>query len=359
LEVIALIAEAVAPKPAALTGSPSSTNFDQDAPSPSNSQTTLETQTPVISNDVDEDNNNLDVTHMNNDLFIGIEESPKTPTFHADPLHERLHEDSTPQGSSSNIRQTHTPFESLEIPYGESKIHIEVLSVLWGNRLPIQTVRDRCLGCQRSDKNKEGLGYSTVPPPHAQIYSPPKKDLYWTGLPEFVDDTVTDYHRPTPSIDASKCNKSKLQSSNFSVFEHGESTGSIMSKLMIKFVKEADCPRVIKINNTENPRKSTVKYDEMYKNISKGPKTREKLLRPQLVRFGDLNKILLNKNNIDDKGYWDSSFSRHMIGNISYLSEYDPYDREYVSFGHGGGKITGKGIIKTGLLDNFKICGSC
>nr|GEU70774.1 hypothetical protein [Tanacetum cinerariifolium] len=129
---------------------------------------------------------------------------------------------------------------------------------------------------QRSDKNKEGLGYSVVPPPLAQIYSPPKKDLSWTGLPEFIDDTVTDYSRPTPSIDASNCNKSELQSSNFSVFEHEESTCSIMSKLMIKFVKEADCPRVIKINNTKNARKSTVKYAEMYRNISKGSQRSDK-----------------------------------------------------------------------------------
>nr|GEX19991.1 hypothetical protein [Tanacetum cinerariifolium] len=133
---------------------------------------------------------------------------------------------------------------------------------------------DNLLGSQRSDKNKEGLGYSAVSPPLAQIYSPPKKDLSWTGLPEFVDDTVTDYSRPTPSIDASKCNKSELQSNNFSVFEHGESTGSIMSKPMIKIVKEADCPRVIKINNTKNARKLTVKYAEIYRNISKGPKVR-------------------------------------------------------------------------------------
>nr|GEZ96036.1 putative ribonuclease H-like domain-containing protein [Tanacetum cinerariifolium] len=45
-----------------------------------------------------------------------------------------------------------------------------------------------------------------------------------------------------------------------------------MSKPMIKFVKEADCPRVTKTNNTENARKSTVKYVEMYRNISKGGK---------------------------------------------------------------------------------------
>nr|GEW14067.1 hypothetical protein [Tanacetum cinerariifolium] len=91
-----------------------------------------------------------------------------------------------------------------------------------------------------------------------------------TGLPEFVDDPVTDYSRPTPSIDESKCNTSN----NFSVFEHRESSGSIMLKPMIKFVKAADCPRVTKTNNTKNARKSTIKYAEMYRNTTKSPKVR-------------------------------------------------------------------------------------
>ncbi|GJS37266.1 retrovirus-related pol polyprotein from transposon TNT 1-94 [Tanacetum coccineum] len=41
-----------------------------------------------------------------------FEESPKTPHFHDDPLHESLYEDSTSQGSS-NVRPIHTPFKSL------------------------------------------------------------------------------------------------------------------------------------------------------------------------------------------------------------------------------------------------------
>nr|GEZ69327.1 hypothetical protein [Tanacetum cinerariifolium] len=64
-----------------------------------------------------------------------------------------------------------------------------------------------------------------------------------------------------------------------------------------------------------------------------GLETRKKLLRPQLVEFGDLNKTLLKK---------DSGYSRYMTGNISYLSNYEPYDGGYVSFGQGGGKITSK-----------------
>ncbi|GJU00095.1 hypothetical protein Tco_1110433 [Tanacetum coccineum] len=51
-EVIAPIPEVVAHEHAVSTGSPSSTTVDQDAPSPSNSPTTQETQTPIISHDV-------------------------------------------------------------------------------------------------------------------------------------------------------------------------------------------------------------------------------------------------------------------------------------------------------------------
>ncbi|GJY63446.1 retrovirus-related pol polyprotein from transposon TNT 1-94, partial [Tanacetum coccineum] len=71
-EVIALFAEVVTPEPAASTGSPSSTTVDQDAPSPTNSQTIPETQSPVIPNDVEEENHDLDIAHMNNDPFFGI-----------------------------------------------------------------------------------------------------------------------------------------------------------------------------------------------------------------------------------------------------------------------------------------------
>nr|GEZ20021.1 ribonuclease H-like domain-containing protein [Tanacetum cinerariifolium] len=39
----------------------------------------------------------------------------------------------------------------------------------------------------------KGLKRDVEFPPHAQVYSPPKKDFSWTGLTELVDDTVTDY----------------------------------------------------------------------------------------------------------------------------------------------------------------------
>nr|GEY99649.1 ribonuclease H-like domain-containing protein [Tanacetum cinerariifolium] len=133
----------------------------------------------------------------------------------------------------------------------------------------LQKDLDNLLGSQRSDKNKEGLGYNEVPPLLL---------------------------KPTPSIDASKCNTSNLQSNNFSVFEHGESSGSIMSKLMIKFVKADDCPRVIKANNIENARKSTVKYAEMYRNTIKSPKVRGNQQNWNNLKSQQLGKDFLMQN---------------------------------------------------------------
>ncbi|GJV85070.1 putative ribonuclease H-like domain-containing protein, partial [Tanacetum coccineum] len=53
------------------------------------------------------------------------------------------------------------------------------------------------------------------------------------------------------------------------------------------------------------------------------------------------------------KGVIDSGCSRHMTRNKSYLSDYEEIDGGFVAFGGStkGGKITGKGKIRTGKLD--------
>ncbi|GJU62492.1 putative ribonuclease H-like domain-containing protein [Tanacetum coccineum] len=51
----------------------------------------------------------------------------------------------------------------------------------------------------------------------------------------------------------------------------------------------------------------------------------------------------------EDQCYVNSGCSRHMTGNMSYLSDFKEFDRGYVTFGGGakGGKITGKRTLKT------------
>ncbi|GKF15045.1 hypothetical protein Tco_0056507 [Tanacetum coccineum] len=94
LIAVSPVQEVAALRAVVLVDFPMSTSIDQDAASTSIPSTQEQEHSLTISQ--------------------GFEESPKTSIFHDDPLHESLHEDLTSQGSSSNVRQTHTLFEHLE-----------------------------------------------------------------------------------------------------------------------------------------------------------------------------------------------------------------------------------------------------
>ncbi|GJR77651.1 hypothetical protein Tco_0090016 [Tanacetum coccineum] len=149
---------------------------------------------------------------------------------------------------------------------------------------------DQMLETQRSVKDKTGLGlneYSVVPPPPAQVYSSPMPDLSWTGLPEFADNTVTDYTRPTPSVDVTNDVRSELDGNNLTVCEHGGTSSNAVSKPISNFVKESGCPNVIKINNIENARKPTAKYAELYRNITQSSNVRSNNFGPPIIKDWD------------------------------------------------------------------------
>ncbi|GJZ14233.1 hypothetical protein Tco_0549463 [Tanacetum coccineum] len=113
-EVVALIHEVVAPVPAVSTGSPSSTNVDQDAPSPSHSQTTPKTQPPIIPNDVEEDNHDIEIAHMGNDPYFGIPipEIPSDQSSSSDSIHTIVHPDHQISKHNSKWTKDH-PLENI------------------------------------------------------------------------------------------------------------------------------------------------------------------------------------------------------------------------------------------------------
>ncbi|GJZ84325.1 putative ribonuclease H-like domain-containing protein [Tanacetum coccineum] len=88
-------------------------------------------------------------------------------------------------------------------------------------------------------------------------------------------------------------------------------------------------------------------------------KQQEKPVRKQvrtiLMKTGlrPLNTARPDHPQKEEQGYFNSGYSRHMTGNMSYLSDFKEFDGGYVTFKGGvrGGKITGKGTLKTGKLD--------
>nr|GFC79045.1 hypothetical protein [Tanacetum cinerariifolium] len=109
---------------------------------------------------------------------------------------------------------------------------------------------DHLIESQMCDQVKEGVGYNVVPPPVADIYLSPKKDLSWTGLPEFVDDTVTDYSRPSPTIASTSA---EGQNKDSSTSEDVASPNP--PKPFVKFVKPKDSQPESKTKEQETPKK--------------------------------------------------------------------------------------------------------
>nr|GFC27476.1 hypothetical protein [Tanacetum cinerariifolium] len=103
-EAIAPIIEVIPPVNANLTGSPSLTTVEQDAPSTSNSSKPTETQSSVIPQDVGDDNKDMEIAHMGNDPLFGV------------PILEVTSTQSTTPASPQAIMQTNHP-----MPHNSSK----------------------------------------------------------------------------------------------------------------------------------------------------------------------------------------------------------------------------------------------
>nr|GEU56995.1 ubiquitin hydrolase [Tanacetum cinerariifolium] len=144
--------------------------------------------------------------------------------------------------------------------------------MIHGKNIPILDVESSadCIESLKKEleviKNeKEGLESKLT------VYSPPKKDMSWTGLSEFADDTITNYSRPSTTIESNTNDTNK----NSYVTESRESSNIITSKPAIKFVKAVDRPAERPTTDkVETTKKPSLIYAELYRKTTKSSKIR-------------------------------------------------------------------------------------
>nr|GEW54043.1 hypothetical protein [Tanacetum cinerariifolium] len=234
--------------------------------------------------------------------------------------------------AESEVKSRLVEFKNQEIKFCENIRGLELKVEFKTNRIENLTNELETL-----KKEKEGL------------------DSKLTGLPEFADDTITDYSRPSPAI-------------------------------------ETDRPIESKIDKVETVKKPVVQYAEFYRKTTKKFNVRgnqrnwNNLKSHQLgENFVMKNKACFNCGHFDHLSYdydlWVKKGRPCPKNNNTHKSnkgkavkasacwiwkprqnstnkDYEPFDRGYVSFGQGGCKITGKGTIKTEfnvLGQNFKL----
>nr|GEV73476.1 hypothetical protein [Tanacetum cinerariifolium] len=134
-------------------------------------------------------------------------------------------------------------------------------------------------------------------------------------------------------------------------------------KVSLKYLKESRECRSLRDNKNKDTTRRTVPVEASTSNALVSQCDGVVLTRSGLVSLNAAKLVSTivpqttvkspKPQALKDKGVIDSGCSRHMTGNISYLLDFEAINKGYVAFGGNpkGGKITGKGKIKTGKLD--------
>nr|GEW35573.1 putative ribonuclease H-like domain-containing protein [Tanacetum cinerariifolium] len=164
---------------------------------------------------------------------------------------------------------------------------------------------------------QSGDEYHVVPPPYTGTFTPPEPNLVFHNAPNVNETDRTAFN----------VKLSPTKSNNDLSYTHRPSTPIIKDLVSdLEDDSEAEIPQnapsfVQPIKQVKTPRPS--------------------------VKTGNPQHALKHK------GVIDSGCSRHITGNMSYLSDFKELNDGYVSFGGNpkGDKISGKGKIKTRKLD--------
>ncbi|GJR75280.1 retrovirus-related pol polyprotein from transposon TNT 1-94 [Tanacetum coccineum] len=187
---------------------------------------------------------------------------------------------------------------------------------------------DKLIGSHIPDKSRKGLGfasYNVVPPPHTGLFAPPTLDLSNSGLEEFQQ---TEFEGYEPKI-----------------------SKSVSENISNEIRKSPDAPLVEELVSDDKLEKKTI-FPTIAKIEFVRPKQQEKQVR-KLVKYAKMysfNHVQADCNyHQRERVVSGNNYTREHVISLK-LKE---FDRGYVTIWGGakGGRITGKGTLKTGKLD--------
>ncbi|GKA93082.1 ribonuclease H-like domain-containing protein [Tanacetum coccineum] len=194
-----------------------------------------------------------------------------------------------------------------------------------------------------SEVSNDSNWYNAVPPPYTGNFMPPKSNLVDPSIDDFVDESFSGSVVEKPTVETNEPETTRKEN-GAPIIKDWVSDSDEENVPKDKTIEMFNKPSFAKINfvksteQVKSPRKTSVD-----KNRQNTPST----------RGNKGNAVKGNSQELKNKGVIDSGCSRHMTGNISYLTDYKEIDGGFVAFGGNskGGKIIGKGKIRTGKLD--------
>nr|GEY09657.1 hypothetical protein [Tanacetum cinerariifolium] len=198
------------------------------------------------------------------------------------------------------------------------------------------------------DRYKSGEGYHVVPPPYTGIFMPSTPDLVFHDAPTATETVPTAFNvepRTTkPNKDVSTHRPSAPIIEDWVSDSEDESEGEPMPTHQEPYY-EGKSSALCKDNTSPTP------WHVVPTTV---------LTRSRLVLLNAARPVTTAGNPhqaLKEKGVIDNGCSRHMTGNISYLSDFEAINGGYVAFGGNpkGGMITGKDTECIILSSDFKL----
>nr|GEV95347.1 hypothetical protein [Tanacetum cinerariifolium]GEW07986.1 hypothetical protein [Tanacetum cinerariifolium] len=222
------------------------------------------------------------------------------------------------------------------------------------------------------NRYRSGDGYYVVPPPYTRTFMPPKPDLVFYNTPNVNEIAHTAFNvelsLTKPDIDLSHTHRPLAPIIEDWVSDSEDDSEAKISQNAPSFVQPTE--------QVKNPRPSVKTIETSiptvnHKTAISKPKNKGNYMNrkacfvcksldylikdsgtflPKVIAAEApmVNAVKGNWGNsqhaLKDKGVIDSGCSRHMTGNMSYLSDFEELNGRYVAFGGNpkGGKISGK-----------------
>ncbi|GJT96768.1 ribonuclease H-like domain-containing protein [Tanacetum coccineum] len=188
----------------------------------------------------------------------------------------------------------------------------------------------KLIDCQIVDKCKTSLGYNVVPPPYTENFMPPKTDLSFSGLEEFVNEPIVSeptVKKPVVKTSEAKASadKPKVVRKNFGppFIEDWISKSDDEAELKPKIKKKSVKPSFAKIEfvkskeQVKSPRKTIVKQGDQNRMNTHSPRGNQRNWNYMMSQRLGINFEMINK-------------ACYVCGSFDHMQyDYDNHQRQF------------------------------
>ncbi|GKA85259.1 hypothetical protein Tco_0806913 [Tanacetum coccineum] len=166
----------------------------------------------------------------------------------------------------------------------------------------------KLIDCQIVDKCKTGLGYNAVPPPYTGNFMPPKPDLSFSGLEEFVNEPIVS--EPTVKKPVVETSEAKASADKPKVVR--KNNGAPIIEDWVSDSEEEDVPQAKIEKKTVKPSFAKIEFVKSKEQVKSPRKT--------TIKQGNQNRLNTHSPRGNQRN-WNNMMSQRLGSNFEMINK--------------------------------------